>query len=264
MKNIILISFLIVLLTACSAPATLPAPTPIPTNSATAVPPSETPSPVPPSPTPTETVMTYATLPDISAEGYAKSNLSTVLPNLAIYRDDKGMAQQVYDLETKQFMTPEAAGIHEVLLTDGTKWEMRYFSPNIPEDATPEEIERLQVQTLEKALQYIVDNDVLWDGRSDNGLGLSNPAWKEYFAKLKLIPNQVPLGGWALPLGREISWEDSFRIALKSVDDLSLIDFAPADSTEQREIICIDIPAEVVKMLLREPDKVKVPPKPQQ
>ncbi len=263
MKNIILISFLIVLLTACSAPATLPAPTPIPTNSATAVPPSETPSPVPPSPTPTETVMTYATLPDISAEGYAKSNLSTVLPNLAIYRDDKGMAQQVYDLETKQFMTPEAAGIHEVLLTDGTKWEMRYFSPNIPEGATPEEIERLQVQTLEEALQYIVADGVLWDGRSQS-IDWSDPEWKTYSARLKLVPNMVYLGGLSLPRGMNIPWDHSFELGYKSVGKQSLLDYSRSDPSKECGIVFIDIPAEVVKTLLRDPDKVQVPPKPQQ
>jgi hypothetical protein len=76
-----------------------------------------------------------------------KSNVSSVFPNLILYRDADGNAQKVFDIETGDVMDLREAGIIELDLTTGEKLEVRFF-----DDA-------------EEAFKYIAEDNVHMVGR---------------------------------------------------------------------------------------------------
>jgi hypothetical protein len=145
MKYVALVFSFLFLLTACSAPATLPAPTStiaIATPFNTVIPPSETPTPPTTETQPAPTKFDAATwsamdatarqaefdkLLATTADGYTKGGFSIVKDNLVKFYKD-GNLTSVYNFETGTYMTPEQAGIKEFDLTDGTKWEVEAFA----------------------------------------------------------------------------------------------------------------------------------------
>ncbi|MDP1544854.1 MAG: hypothetical protein Q8L87_02445, partial [Anaerolineales bacterium] len=128
---------------------------------------ADTPTPVP-SPTVTFTLtpvgFTLDQLANMSSEdkiavtpdyeGFNKE-VSVVKNNIVIYRDENGNAIKVFDLITTQELTLSEAGIIELDMTDGTKWEMQLFTDS------------------EEALEFVAENTKWFEGdRREVGLKL--------------------------------------------------------------------------------------------
>jgi hypothetical protein len=75
-----------------------------------------------------------------------KSNISSVFPNLILYRDADGNAQKVMDIETGDVMDLREAGIDELDLKDGGKLEVRLF------------------ESIEDGLRYVAQNAYWFEG----------------------------------------------------------------------------------------------------
>jgi hypothetical protein len=102
-------------------------------------------------------------------DGFSKSNFSTLKPYLIIYRDVEENAQFVLNLLDKKRYSLLDVGIAEFVMrnpfnpsVDGKKSEFTAFAPDIPDGADPAAIEKANIDSLERMIDYILGQDVKW------------------------------------------------------------------------------------------------------
>lgn len=102
-----------------------------------------------------------------------KSNVSTVKGELVIYRDENGNAIKAYSLLTGKELSLLEAGITELDMNDGTKWELQLFTDS------------------QEALKFIAENAEWFTGdRGEVGTKLKQDGKKEgLLQKNKSIKN---------------------------------------------------------------------------
>jgi hypothetical protein len=97
-----------------------------------------------------------------SIDGFTKSNWSTVVDGILIYRNAEGIAQLAYNPSTGEKSTLPEAGTIEFDLSDGTKLEMRAFIPNVSKDADAQTKETEDIRVLNEMMKYLVNHGVAW------------------------------------------------------------------------------------------------------
>lgn len=219
MKKITLVFSFLFLLTACSAPVTLPTPTStldIATPFNTDLPPSETPTApaIETQSAPTAVKFDADTLARMTPDqklasapegkdGYVRSGMSTVIDSIVIYRDGSGAAVQTYDLTTGEMLPITESKIVEFDLTDGSgKYEMRRF-------------------VSQKDAQAFISSDenTKWFEGSDyeiidSWLDLDKDKALEFVSKVKKIPNWKPENTIAITVdgkGKYVLGKDSVK-----------------------------------------------------
>lgn len=215
-------------------------------------------------------------------DGLTKSNFSTLLPYLIIYRDQKTEAQQVLNLLTQEKSGLIEAGIAEFTLTGkvnpavkGTKGEMWAFAPVIPEGATAEAAEAAEIKALEAMLQYMVNvTGVKWGDIADASVNRNNPPpdgfAEEYARKHTLIynlPDAEDIGG--VIMGEAGStMQNQFILLFSEVlyygESYTLVSYRSPESEYHWEDECVLVampPARVGDLLSWW--KVAIPPKPE-
>jgi len=287
MRTLIASFLLAFFLASCAAPTVVP-----PTATLTPVTPTATlePSPTATQPTATETptpepekfdAATWSTmdatarqaefdkLPATTAEGYTKGEVSAVKDYLQKYYDPKTKELvEVFDFETGKYETPEAAGIHEFDLTDGTKWEMRAFFPNIPEEATPEQIEAAQIKALEEMVNFMVKDGVAWGDINTNMPTdkVSLQALLDYRVKFNKIPGVKSIGAMPLPFDIAVPDQELFLIGYTSVpyqgSKASIVDYTSDKGGSFFIPVFVGIPADKLWPLFAA-NKVMIPARPQ-
>ena len=208
-------------------------------------------------------------------DGLTKSNFSTVLPYLILYRDANGDSQIALNLLTKEKSTLLEAGIAEFDLEskynfdyDGKKGELRLFVPEIPQSASPEVAEEEEIKTLDKMFEFVVSNGVKW-GDFTNEMAGNKPVGYEipHINIAWYIPNQIPKIGFGVPRTAGIDDQsrfDTFSNSIEYSGENCIILYYKSPESEYGILdksVMIMIPVNrFLDMMLQE--KVTIPPKP--
>jgi hypothetical protein len=160
-----------------------PSPSPTATITFTPTPPATSTITLTPTQTPTSRILTEDDFFKLSEkdsqrmwdqspnvmDGFSKSNFSTLKPYLIIYRDVEENAQFVLNLLDKKRYSLLDVGIAEFVMrnpfnpsVDGKKSEFTAFAPDIPDGADPAAIEKANIDSLERMIDYILGQDVKW------------------------------------------------------------------------------------------------------
>lgn len=158
-------------------------------------------------------------------DGFIKSNVSTVLNYLVIYRDNHRNAKVVLNLLNNEKSSLLEAGIAEFDLKnifdpewDGKKGELRAFVPDIQNGADAKTVEAAEIKTIEEMLKFMVEGGVKWGDflalkSGDLPEGYEYPhiniAW--------YISNQTPIGGFMVPNIRGKDKQNKFEISYATV-----------------------------------------------
>jgi len=270
-------------LTVTTMPALIPTvtatktPSPVPTQTTTPdAPVVETPTLKPETPTPIPAYsseqlsqMTDAEKANILNAAPAtigdltKDNFSTIKNNLIIYRDSAGSAMLVFDLSINETSPLLDAGIIEFNLADGSKLEMIAFVPDIPQGAGSEEIEAAKIKTLEEMVEHMVEGGVLWGDLKMQKSDEASSEDKDFFSRLKKLPDVENVGAFQAPSDLEVSENDRFLIIHASIkyqgNDSTLAIYRTDEGIYSAVFILL--PIEEFKELFRG-NKVPFPPKP--
>ena len=209
-------------------------------------------------------------------DGYSKSNFSTVLPYLILYRDANGDSQIALNLLTKEKSTLLEAGIAKFDFVKewhpegNIKGEFRAFVPDIPDNADLKTIENKEIEIINKMLIYIVESGVKW---GDFSMATSSDAQKiskERLEELKKtphpseIPNTYGGGAFATGVVRQNSfWLIYYQVGYQGIDCTILSYKKPeTEYGAKREAVLVAVQGDRLKELMME-SKVTIPPNPQ-
>jgi hypothetical protein len=203
-------------------------------------------------------------------DGYTKSNWSTVVDGILIYRDAEGIAQLAYNPSTGEKSTLPEAGTIEFDLSDGTKLEMRAFIPNVSKDADAQTKETEEIRVLNEMMKYLVNHGVAW--------GETSPRTSDNHTDPKHIdPNyirsyQIPKQGHGAvivsssgPDGIENSFVigEAILIDFKEIEGFEVYCLPAADDEQSDGVIAfVGMVTERFEVLIDQ-GKVNIPPKPQ-
>ncbi len=116
--------------------------------------------------------------------------------------------------------TPEPTVVQKEItfdLSNGGTLSMPAFFANIPENVTPEEIAAIEKETLETALQFIVDEGVDWTRTKDMHFDQGTQEAKNLFKKLTMLDSLTSVGAFTVPYGYKAGEADIFLLGFHSV-----------------------------------------------
>ena len=206
-------------------------------------------------------------------DGLAKSNFSTILPYLILYRDGNGDSQIALNLLTKEKSTLLEAGIAEfdfvkVFEPTSTKGEMLAFVLDVSAGADEKTLGETDIEIIEKTLEYIVGSGVDW-GWTPNGVKRDNPDKSEGKPEEPpLHPSRIPniSGGGGFATG--VDMKNSFWLGYLNISylgrDCAIVMYKSEDSIydSMYEYVLVAVQGDRLKELMME-SKVTVPPNPQ-
>jgi len=194
----------------------------------------------------------------ITFEGreYAKDGFSTVKDNLVKFYDKDGNLL-AYNYLTGEYETPRVAGIIELDLTDGTKWEMPAFYPT-------EQTEEAQIATLEKLVDFIINDNVDWGNKGDLQIKDETQVDRDFYLRLRKIVGIRPVGALMVPFDNQVNIKDKFSLAYKVIEDqpeMILVEY----STKNKDgygMVYVNMSVDIFKSLFKN-KKINIPSNPQ-
>jgi hypothetical protein len=204
-------------------------------------------------------------------DGLSKSNFSTILPNLILYRDKDGNSQFVLNLLTNEKSSLLEAGIVEfdyVKEEDPSyraKGELRAFAPDIPVGADAQTIETAEIQAVEETLGYIVKGGVKW---GDFRQPRSGEIPKEYLEEfMKTWPGKIENSKAGHSFATGVDVQNSFWLSFSTITyqgrECTIVYYKSSESEYglKDKSIFVAIPEnQVFELIYR--GKVTIPPRP--
>lgn len=176
-----------------------------------------------------------AKLPETSPEGYMRGGFSEADDSLVKYYADAKLAS-LYDITSGEYLTPEAANVAELDLTDGTKWDMPAFWPeefvgNIEvrgEDGTVKTLSP-ELQMINKFLEHIIADNVDWGNTKFKTMSEASRDELNFVDRLNKILNLKYVGAMVFPSEPGIDSSAQFQIGFKSLTyngrEVTIIDY---------------------------------------
>jgi hypothetical protein len=200
-----------------------------------------------------------------SIDGFTKSNWSTVIDGILIYRDAQGIAQLAYTPLTGEKSNLQEVGTIELHLTDGTKWEMSAVTANIPKDASEETIAKMERELVEKAYKFMVENGVAWGDLGRYTIDDVSQADKDLIYRRMLIPGYKPIGELPVPFDKKVKDADSFLVGVCGIliegTDGTVVTIISDEGN--RKVMFIGISADKFWNISKD-NRLYIPPKPSQ
>lgn len=162
-----------------------------------------------------------ALAPPTSPDGYTNGGISTLegKSNIVKYYDTNGKLRLTFDLTTGEYKNLAQAEIVELARTDGTYYEMPGFM--FTEDVSkmePWQVQNLKYDLVLKAVNHILDDGVDWGNPANETVGNSSPENNDFVANVKIIVGIKPIGGAMIPLNKQNSPDDTFKIVFGTLN----------------------------------------------
>ncbi len=193
-----------------------------------------------------------AKLPETSPEGYMRGEFSESDDSLVKYYAPDGKLANIYDITSGEYLTPEAANIAELDLTDGTKWDMAAFWPEqfvgnievMDEEGSVRSLSP-ELQMMNELIKHIISDNVDWGNTEFKLMSQSSQANLNFIARLKKIPNLTPVGAMVFPSEVGINQNEQFIIAYESLQldgkDVTLIKYYVNEDEMRATIVGVSL-----------------------
>ena len=192
-----------------------------------------------------------AKLPETSPEGYTRGGFSEADDSLVKYYANAKLVS-LYDITSGESLTPEAANVAELDLTDTTKWDMPAIWPeefvgNIEvrgEDGTVKTLSP-ELQMINKFLEHIIADNVDWGNTEFALMSEATSGNLNFIDRLKKIPNLKFVGGMVFPSESGIDSNNQFKIGFKSLNyngrEVTIINYYVNDNESRAALLGVSV-----------------------
>lgn len=192
-----------------------------------------------------------AKLPETNSDGYTRGGFSEADDSLVKYYAN-GKLASLYDITSGKYLTPEAANVAELDLTDTTKWDMAAFWPEqfdgnievMNEDGTVKTLSP-ELQMINELLKHFIDDNVDWGNTEFKLMSEDTSGNLNFIARLKKIPNLKFVGGMVFPSEPGIDSNKQFKIGFKSLNyegrEVTIINYYVNDNESRAAMVGVSV-----------------------